>query len=215
MAVILIVEDDESLAWAEARILRQAGHTPIIASDCRTALQEAAEHPDLILLDLGLPDQPGETLLRKLKSQPDTADIPVLVITGLQELAAQLGANEKHNVVDILFKPFSTPRLCQMVEAALEVQPAPEAKDESQAHHVQQELIRRLIEGGSDALVFHVYRRLHADRIGTKGSRLSDALSWTDIAEWAKHERILDAEQARLLRRRQRVWTPKDTGGTA
>jgi DNA-binding response OmpR family regulator len=215
MAVILIVEDDESLAWAEARILRQAGHTPIIASDCRTALREAAEHPDLILLDLGLPDQPGETLLRQLKSRSETARIPVLVITGLQEHAAQLGETEKNSVVDILFKPFSTLRLCQMVEAALESLPAHDAKDQSQAHHLQQELIRRLIEGGSDALVFHVYRRLHADRTGTKGSRLSDALSWTEIAEWAKRERLLDAEQARLLRRRQRVWTSKDGAGTA
>jgi DNA-binding response OmpR family regulator len=210
MAAILIVEDDEPLAWAEARILRQAGHTPIVTTNARAALQEAAERPDLILLDLGLPDLPGQTLLRQLRKQPQTARIPVLIITGLPELAAQLDMAEEGNVVDILLKPFSTARLCQMVETALAHQPAPAPDEESQTHHLQQELIRHLIEGGSDALVFHVYRRLHADRITPRTSKASDALTWTEIAEWARQERLLDAEQARLLRSRQPRPAPKD-----
>jgi DNA-binding response OmpR family regulator len=56
MAAILIVEDDELVAGQMARTLRKAGHVPILAPDARSALDEAVDRPDVILLDLGLPD---------------------------------------------------------------------------------------------------------------------------------------------------------------
>ncbi|MEK7204982.1 MAG: response regulator, partial [candidate division NC10 bacterium] len=95
MATILIVEDDGLVARHMARILRGAGHTPILASDGRSALLEASDRPDLVLLDLGLPDVPGEELLRHLKKRPETAGIPVIVVTGKTEAAAQLKAAAK------------------------------------------------------------------------------------------------------------------------
>src|SRR5574341_751489 len=156
MAAILIVEDDQSLAWAEARVLRQAGHTPIHAPDAHTALQEAADRPDLILLDLRLPDLPGEEVLRRLKSRPETAQIPVLVITGYPEAAAQLRAAAEASVVDILLKPFASARLSQMVESVLSESPAQDSEEGLLLSHRQQGLIRRLIEEGPDSLVFHV-----------------------------------------------------------
>jgi DNA-binding response OmpR family regulator len=201
MAAILIVEDDSQLAWLEARILRQAGHTPILAPDARSALQEAADRPDIILLDLGLPDLPGEEVLWRLKSRPETAHIPVLVITGMTEAAARLAASGKGSVVDILLKPFSSARLSQMVEAVLADQQREGAHGGSPSQERQKELIQHLIVQGPDALVFHVYRRLRADRMGTKSSHSADALTWTEIAEWARCEHLLDAEQASLLRR--------------
>jgi DNA-binding response OmpR family regulator len=215
MAAILIVEDDQSLAWAEARILRQAGHTPIHAPDARTALQEAADRPDLILLDLGLPDLPGEEVLRRLKSRPETAQIPVLVITGYPEAAAQLRAAEEASRVDILLKPFASTRLSQMVESILSESPAQDAEEGSPLLHRQQGLIRRLIEQGPDSLVFHVYRRLRADRVRTKNAVSAEALTWTEIAEWAKREGLLDPEQASLLRRPWRAGPEGGRTGTA
>jgi len=215
MAAILIVEDDQSLAWAEARILRQAGHTPIHAPDARTALQEAADRPDLILLDLRLPDLPGEEVLRRLKSRPETAQIPVLVITGYPEAAAQLRAAEEASRVDILLKPFASMRLSQMVESILSESPAQDAEEGSPLLHRQQGLIRRLIEQGPDSLVFHVYRRLRADRVRTKNAVSAEALTWTEIAEWAKREGLLDPEQASLLRRPWRAGPEGGRTGTA
>ena len=215
MAAILIVEDDQSLAWAEARILRQAGHTPIHAPDARTALQEAADRPDLILLDLRLPDLPGEEVLRRLKSRPETAQIPVLVITGYPEAAAQLRAAEEASRVDILLKPFASMRLSQMVESILSESPAQDAEEGSPLLHRQQGLIRRLIEQGPDSLVFHVYRRLRADRVRTKNAVSAEALTWTEIGEWAKREGLLDPEQASLLRRPWRAGPEGGRTGTA
>jgi DNA-binding response OmpR family regulator len=215
MAAILIVEDDQSLAWAEARILRQAGHTPIHAPDARTALQEAADRPDLILLDLRLPDLPGEEVLRRLKSRPETAQIPVLVITGYPEAAAQLRAAGEASVVDILLKPFASMRLSEMVESVLGESPGQDSEEGSPLVHRQLGLIRRLIEQGPDSLVFHVYRRLRADRVRTKNAVSAEALTWTEIAEWAKREGLLDREQASLLRRPWRAGSEGGRAGTA
>jgi DNA-binding response OmpR family regulator len=215
MAAILIVEDDDSLALAEARILRQAGHTPIHAPDARTALEEAADRPDLILLDLRLPDLPGQEVLRRLKSRPETAQIPVLVITGYPEAAAQLEAAEEIGVVDILLKPFVSTRLSQMVESILSESPAQDSEEGPLLSHRQQGLIRRLIEEGPDSLVFHVYRRLRADRVGRKNAVSAEALTWTEIAEWAKREGLLDPEQASLLRRPRRAGPEGGRTGTA
>jgi DNA-binding response OmpR family regulator len=215
MAAILIVEDDDSLALAEARILRQAGHIPIHAPDARTALQAAADRPDLILLDLRLPDLPGEELLQRLKSRPETAQIPVLVITGYPEAAAHLRAAEEASVVDILLKPFATTRLSQMVESILSESSAQDLEEGILLSQRQEGIIRRLIEQGPDSLVFHVYRRLRADRVGRKSSVSTDALTWTEIAEWAKREGLLDPEQASVLRRPWRAGPEGGRTGTA
>jgi len=82
MATVLVVDDEESMAWAVTYWLRTAGHTPIVAATGAAALQAAGAHPDLILLDLGLPDLPGAEVLRRLKAQPETARIPVVIVSG-------------------------------------------------------------------------------------------------------------------------------------
>jgi DNA-binding response OmpR family regulator len=120
MASVLIVEDDGLVARHMAHVLRQVGHTPIVAYDARSALRKAADRPDIVLLDLGLPDLTGKEVLQHLKSRSETADIPVLVVTGRREAAARLRASEKtSSVSDILLKPFSAAQLCLAVNAAL------------------------------------------------------------------------------------------------
>ena len=200
MAAVLIIEDDGLVAGYMARTLRQAGHTPILAPDARSALQEAAEQPDLILLDLGLPDLPGEELLRHLKSRAETARIPVLVITGKREAAARLREAGERTIPDILLKPVSGAQLCQAVNAALTDQQGRDVLAVPLLQQRQRELILRLIEEGPDTLVLHICRRLNADRTRMRRSQAGEVLTWAEIAEWAKRERLLDAEQASLLR---------------
>jgi DNA-binding response OmpR family regulator len=200
MAMILIVEDDRVLAEAVVHLLRKAGHSPVLAADARTALREALDLPDLILLDLVLPDLPGEEILHHLQSQLETAGIPVLVLTGYPEAAARLKKPGTGGVVGVYLKPISGTQLRQAVDAALAGTAGQDAHDDAQRQR-QRELIERLIREGPDALSFHVYRRLNADRVKARGSPSAEVLTWTEIAEWARHERLLDAEQARLLRR--------------
>jgi DNA-binding response OmpR family regulator len=201
MAMILIVEDDGLVAGQMARTMRQAGHTPVLARDARSALEEALARPDAILLDLGLPDLPGEELLRLLKGRPETARIPVLVITGKEEAAARLRGLPRDSVDDILLKPISGAQLREVVDAALAKQRHRGPDALRLARERQREAILRLVVEGSDSLAFHVSRRLCADRMKTGVSRSADALTWEEIAEWGRREGLLDAEQAKLLRR--------------
>jgi two-component system, cell cycle response regulator DivK len=81
---ILLVEDSRFLRIANERALVKAGYTVITAADGETALLMAREHlPNLILLDMMLPKIDGIGVLRALKSDPHTTDIPVIVLTGL------------------------------------------------------------------------------------------------------------------------------------
>lgn len=200
MATILIVDDDGLIARQMARTLRDAGHTPALASDGRAALQEANDRPDIVLLDLGLPDLPGEAVLKHLKNRPDTAQIPILVITGQREAAARLRESGRGWVADILLKPVSGAQLRQAIDAALARQNEENPHALRLAQERQRLIIQRLIVEGSDSLVFHTCRRLSSDRTRGRGSLSGDALTWTEISEWAKREGLVDAEQARLLR---------------
>ncbi|HEX2835287.1 MAG TPA: response regulator [Thermoanaerobaculia bacterium] len=77
---VLIVDDDESTRYVLRTMVDPAN--VVEAQDAEAALQAVArQRPDAVLLDLMLPGIPGEELLRRLKGHPDTAEIPVVVVT--------------------------------------------------------------------------------------------------------------------------------------
>jgi CheY-like chemotaxis protein len=81
---ILLVEDSRAIRLENERALIQAGYEVICAEDGQRALQLAGERqPDLILLDLLLPKMGGPEVLEYLKSNPGTAQIPVVVLSAL------------------------------------------------------------------------------------------------------------------------------------
>jgi len=81
---ILLVEDSRFLRVASERALLKAGYQVVCASDGESALLKARERvPNLILLDMMLPKLDGLGVLRALKHDPRTANIPVIVLTGL------------------------------------------------------------------------------------------------------------------------------------
>jgi len=83
---ILLVEDRRSIRMENERARSHAGYEVICAEDGEEALQNARkEHPDLILLDLLLPKMPGVEVLARLKNEPETSSIPVVVVSGLSE----------------------------------------------------------------------------------------------------------------------------------
>jgi signal transduction histidine kinase/DNA-binding response OmpR family regulator len=98
----LVVEDDQQFAHLLSLHLRQAGYEPVTVASGADALSSALRlHPALITLDVMLPDLSGWSVLQTLKSEPAMRDIPVLVITIIDdpERALSLGA------VDYLVKP--------------------------------------------------------------------------------------------------------------
>ena len=199
MASVLIVEDDGLIARHMARALRDAGHIPVLAPDGRSALQELADRPDVVVLDLGLPDLPGERLLNYLKSRPETEHTPVLVITGRREAAAKLRAPER-SVSDILLKPVSAAQLCRAVNVALAGHHALDTETRHVVQQRQRDLIQRILVKGSDLLAFQVCLRLSTDRISDGSPVSEEAVTWAEIVERATREGLLNAEQASLLR---------------
>jgi CheY-like chemotaxis protein len=83
---ILLVEDSKPVRMENEAALHKAGYEVIHAEDGETALEMArTQRPDLILLDLILPKISGPEVLRTLKDDKRTADIPVVVLSGLTE----------------------------------------------------------------------------------------------------------------------------------
>jgi len=83
---VLIIEDSRFLRLSNEQALKQAGYEVITASDGEEGLRLTLERrPDLVILDLMLPKLPGHEVLRELRKHPQTASIPVMVVTSLPQ----------------------------------------------------------------------------------------------------------------------------------
>lgn len=216
MARILIVDDNESLAAVLAQYFRMAGHTPLLAATGQAALLGARAHPDLILLDLGLPDVSGDEVLRRLKRDPYTAPIPVVVVSGEPDAADRVQRCGVTGAVAILQKPMLGSELCAVVDLVLEGRPsetqkthAPTLAGNARLDLQQKEIVYRLISAGSDPLVRQVIRRLEAERKCRGELTAAQAPSWTDLARAGRQEGLLnDGEGALLAARPVRAAAP-------
>jgi CheY-like chemotaxis protein len=84
--IILVVDDSKSALHENERVLHKAGYDVLCAEDGEAALNLARlQKPDLILLDMILPKLSGPEVLARLKQDPSTADIPVIVLSSLSE----------------------------------------------------------------------------------------------------------------------------------
>jgi CheY-like chemotaxis protein len=96
---ILLVEDSKIIMRENLSALQKAGYDVVCAEDGEAALAETEKHmPDLILLDMIMPKLSGPDVLIRLKKNPKTAHIPVVVLSSLSELNRQklvdLGAED-------------------------------------------------------------------------------------------------------------------------
>ena len=116
---ILVVEDDPQVRQLLCSFLRRLGYEARTASDGATALGLArTAAPDLVVLDVDLPDGSGFDLCRAIKSSPDLASIPIVFCTGRdthedREIAAQVGD------ADYLAKPFDLRELAECLRRHL------------------------------------------------------------------------------------------------
>ena len=101
---ILVVDDDESLSSIITTALEKEGFTTLSSKTGRDALNKAkSDNPDLILLDQVLPDISGNEVLKKLKLDGQTKNIPVMMITNFsQEEFVDQAINE--GAIDYIFK---------------------------------------------------------------------------------------------------------------
>jgi DNA-binding response OmpR family regulator len=116
---ILVVDDEKQLISLVKLHLDMAGYDVLTVSDGERALSVAAkEHPDLIILDLMLPKIDGWEVCRMLRSDKDTADIPVIMLTARTETESVLKGFEC-GADDYVTKPFSPRELVARVKRIL------------------------------------------------------------------------------------------------
>lgn len=117
--MILLVEDDKMLSEMYSLKFTQGGYEVLTALDGAAAHTQAKKKPDLILLDIILPRMDGFAVLEKLKDDPVTKDIPVVMLTNLgQEGDVQRGLDL--GAVDYMVKTDHTPsQVLEKVEQVL------------------------------------------------------------------------------------------------
>jgi two-component system sensor histidine kinase/response regulator len=121
---ILIVDDNEENLSVSGNLLMNEGYTIQIASNWEQAIQVAQrKSPDLILLDISMPEKTGYEVCEILKADPQTSTIPIIFLTALTEIknivqGFELGA------VDYITKPFNEAELLARVKTHIQLQKA-------------------------------------------------------------------------------------------
>ena len=119
MALIYIVEDDLNIREIESIALKNSNYT-VSAFDCAEAFfgQMAELLPDLVILDIMLPDQDGYEIMRKMRNNPLTAKIPIIIVTA-KTTEMDLVKSLDSGADDYIRKPFSIMELLSRVRALL------------------------------------------------------------------------------------------------
>jgi DNA-binding response OmpR family regulator len=113
---ILVVEDEDSIAGPFAEALRRAGFEPVVTGTAAGALELAeSSEPDLVMLDLALPDGDGRDVCRELRRR---SDVPIVMLTARgtemdKIVGLELGAD------DYVVKPFSSREVISRIRAVL------------------------------------------------------------------------------------------------
>jgi two-component system, OmpR family, phosphate regulon response regulator PhoB len=183
MARILVIEDERDLSQVLEYNLKQAGHEVLTSGSGKAGLLLAREHrPELVLLDLMLPDISGTEVCRALKDDAQTRGMPVIMLTARGEeidrvVGFELGAD------DYVVKPFSVRELLLRIQAILKrSKPQPDS-DESMVEfgclRIDREAHRLWVEGQEvelTALEFKLLLTLYdrKNRVQTRSALLDD-----------------------------------------
>ena len=133
---ILVVEDEFSISEPFSRLLAREGFDPVVAPSVSEALDEfTRQRPDLILLDLGLPDGDGRDVAREVRRE---SEVPIIMLTARgtetdRIVGLEIGAD------DYVVKPFSSAEVIARIRAVLRRAPAEpeEAPDDREAIEVR------------------------------------------------------------------------------
>lgn len=125
---ILVVEDDPDIRSTLEQILGDAGYAVSAVGTASEALRlVAASLPDLVLLDLMLPDRPGGEVCRALRADPRTHAVPVIMVTARAGEEGRVAGLEQ-GADDYVEKPFSMRELLLRIEAVLKRNRRPAAR---------------------------------------------------------------------------------------
>lgn len=107
MATILVVDDTQTDRELIGRIVTKAGHSPVYAADGEEAITKAKQvKPSMIFMDVVMPNLDGFNACRRLKKEPDTAQIPIVLVTS-KGTATDKFWGKKQGAEDYIVKPFT------------------------------------------------------------------------------------------------------------
>ncbi len=176
---ILIVEDDETLQQTLAYNLEIEGYTVSVAADGQTGLELArAQSPDLVVLDLMLPELDGLSVCRILRRE---TDMPIIMLTARSgEVDKIIGLDSGAD--DYITKPFSLGEFLARVRAALRRKAKPAASERLQSGDLTLNLVgRRAYKGDRELNLSHKEFDLLAELMRSQGMVLSRDLLLTKV----------------------------------
>ena len=177
-ATILIVEDDDATRDSIATYLRGHGHEVREARDAAEAFGAwESNRPDIIVLDLGLPDLDGSAVVRRVRREATT---PILILSARDRETDKVAALD-HGADDYVTKPFGMPELRARIDALVRraAGPVADATGQIQIGRLTMDVTRRLVS--VDDAVVHLTPReyevlkvllMHAGRLVTHGRLL-------------------------------------------
>ena len=123
-SMILVVDDNDMLRQGVLELLTTMGYESVGAADGSAGLQLAKYiQPDLIILDVMMPDMDGFSVLKALRSKPITKTTPVLMLTGIDPAEISARSTELGEV-QYMSKPFAIRDLVAAIEACLRTAPS-------------------------------------------------------------------------------------------
>src|SRR4030043_127229 len=140
--LILLIEDDTQMQRLLRIILQGYGYSLVESATGQEGLMQAATRaPDIVLLDLGLPDIDGLEVTRRLR---EWSDVPIIVISAREQEQDKIKALDA-GADDYLTKPFGTGELMARIRAALRRLSRPENEPIIQVKKLKIDLARRLV----------------------------------------------------------------------
>jgi len=142
---VLIVDDEPAISQLLTILLTSHGYTAKVAVTGRQALECASANIDLILLDLLLPDFEGINICQKLKSNSQTRDIPIIIISGLQNKSDRLEGLYS-GAEDYITKPFEPEELFARIDVVFRRHNTRPDENSSQQHEKIIGELKRIID---------------------------------------------------------------------
>ena len=201
--LILVVEDEESISQPFAEALRRAGFEALVTATAAGALELAAsEEPDLVMLDLALPDGDGRDVCRELRRR---SDVPIVMLTARgtemdKIVGLELGAD------DYVVKPFSAAEVISRIRAVLRRSAHREGaqRDPIQVGEVELDPAARIARlGGRDLDLSRKEFDLLAELMGKAGQVVTreDLMSSVWDTNWFGSTKTLDVHVGWLRRK--------------
>ena len=145
MTRVLLVEDDPGISVPLTRALRREGYTVDVRSDGESALEAARARPDLIVLDLGLPDMDGKKVVAAIR---DWSLAPIIVLSARDQEQEKIEALDA-GADDYVTKPFSVGELMARIRVSLRRSTVPEHEPVLQCGDLTVDLVQRRVSVGT------------------------------------------------------------------